>query len=188
MKYLIASLILSLLIIQSESIWTKSSFAVPVPRNALMLPNATLNPVPVYICSVKFGSKSIPGGLAYEGGWRCVYYNQTAPTSVSWVGPGYYSVYVDTFGTGKGVEATPQAPFPSGTITPFFSEYEYATGCQSSLAVMIDGFAYYFPTYGTALPDAQGNFRCYSASFRLYSSGKFIAGSLPYYIGVDNAN
>eukprot|EP00040_Diaphanoeca_grandis_P021743 m.116102 g.116102 ORF g.116102 m.116102 type:complete len:199 (-) comp28477_c1_seq1:172-768(-) len=170
--------------------WVKSSPANPLPKNAVMISNATLNPVPVYECAVNANgssSKMISGALAYERAWRCVYYDPSSPTKVSSLGPGKYQVFTDTFGDSHGTQATAQKPFPSSAIQPFFSEYTSSTGCQSTYAEIIGGFPYYFPTYGTALPDDSGNFVCFSVSYQLHAEGRFIQGALPYNIAVTSS-
>eukprot|EP01009_Symbiontida_sp_KSa7_P004023 NODE_1984_length_523_cov_398.637131_g1618_i0.p1 GENE.NODE_1984_length_523_cov_398.637131_g1618_i0~~NODE_1984_length_523_cov_398.637131_g1618_i0.p1 ORF type:complete len:158 (-),score=28.34 NODE_1984_length_523_cov_398.637131_g1618_i0:42-515(-) len=145
-----------------------------------------LNPVPVYECAVKNAKgKLVAGALAYERAWRCMYYDPTADTHLASAGPGQYQVYTDSFNHAHGAQATPQTPFPSGTIVPLFSAYPHATGCQTTYAEIIGGFPYYCPAYGTAIPDAGGNFVCYGVSYKLHTEGKYVKGGLPYNIAVD---
>jgi hypothetical protein len=113
-----------------------------------------------------------------------MYYDPDAPNLLSSAGPGHYDVYTDSFGHAHGTSATSAKPFPSGTIVPIIAAYPYATGCQTTWAKIIGGFPYYFPAYGTALPDASGNFVCHAAAFRL---GEIhVNGSLPYAVAVDS--
>ena len=165
--------------------WRQSTPATPLPDGAVLISNDTLNPVAVYECAAPYGNRMVGGALAYEGSWKCVYYNESAPKLLSWVGPGKYQVYTDPFGSAHGTQATPESPFPSGTITPLFEKYPYATGCQTVWTEIIDGWPFYFPAYGSALPDESGNFACFGASFFLYAEGRFTKGGLPYNIAVD---
>ena len=80
----------------SSATWTKSSPVNPLPKNSVMISNATLNPVPVYECAVHdpdVKSNYIVGALAYEQkAWRCMYYDPSSATNLSSVGPGNYEV------------------------------------------------------------------------------------------------
>ena len=86
----------------------------------------------------------------------------------------------------QSVQATSAKPFPSGTIVPRFSQYKYATGCQTIYAEIIGGFPYYFPAYGTAMPSSDGNFVCHAACFKLSTEGKYLSGALPYGIAINS--
>jgi len=114
------------------------------------------------------------------------FYDPTSQTNLSSVGPGNYEVYTDSSGDSHGAQATPEKPFPSNAIQPLFAKYKYATGCQTTYGEVIGGFPYYFPAYGTALPDSNGNFVCYGASFQLHAEGRFVKGGLPYNIAVSS--
>ena len=187
-RRLLLRTVLLLLLPVCGAMWTQSSPADPLPKGAVMISNATLNPVAVYECAVRNGSATsyVAGALAYERSWRCMYYDPVAPNKLSSKGPGQYQVYTDPFGHAKRVAATPSQPFPSGTIVPLFSAVGSATGCQTTYAEIIGEFPYYFPAYGTALPDSTGNFVCIAVSFQLHVDGKFVTGALPYNIAIDN--
>ena len=101
------------------TLWVQSSPVNPLPKDAVMISNATLNPVPVYECAVKIGNaKYAAGALAYERAWRCMYFDPNATNNLKSAGPGSYQVYTDTFGTSKKAQATSAKPFPSNTIVP----------------------------------------------------------------------
>jgi len=155
-----------------------------------MISNTTDNPVAVYECAVPDPNKTsnyVVGALAYEqNAWRCMYFDPSSDTNLSSVGPGTYQVYTDSSGDAHGAEATSEKPFPSKAIQPLFSSYKYATGCQTTYAEVIGGFPYYFPAYGTAIPDENGNFVCHGASFRLHAEGRYVTGGLPYNIAVES--
>jgi hypothetical protein len=75
--------------------WTKSSPVTPLPKNSVMISNATLNPVAVYECAAPDPSKRtdyVVGALAYEGAWRCMFFDPSSPSNMSSVGPGQYQV------------------------------------------------------------------------------------------------
>lgn len=132
--------------------WVKSSPATPLPKNAVLISNATLNPVPVYECAVKNSTrptKYVAGALAYEGAWRCAHLDLASPSGVSAKGPGQYEVYVDTFGSTKQAQATAATPFPKGTITPLFSANDYYTGARACFATT--GTAAVLPAAASAL-------------------------------------
>jgi hypothetical protein len=169
-----------------SAMWTDSSPINPLPKGAVMISNATLNPVAVYECAVRNSSTSyVPGALAFERSWRCMYFDPGSPNQLSSKGPGQYQVYTDPFNHAKGVQATAAKPFPAGTIVPLFSKYKYATGCQTTYVEIIGGFPYYFPAYGTAMPADNGNFVCRAASFQLHTEGRYVSGAPPYQIAID---
>ena len=151
-----------------------------------MISNATMNPVAVYECAVRNSSTSyIAGALAFERSWRCMYFDPASPNQLSFKGPGHYQVYTDPFNHSKSIEATAAKPFPSGTIVPLFNQYKYATGCQTIYTEVIGGFPYFFPAYGTGMPDSSGNFVCRGASFKLHTEGKYVSGAPPYNIAIE---
>jgi hypothetical protein len=168
------------------AMWVDSSPVNPLPKGAVMISNATLNPVAVYECAVRNTSTSyVAGALAFERSWRCMYFDPTSPSQLSAKGPGQYQVYTDPFDHAKGVEATAAKPFPAGTIVPLFNKYQYATGCQTTYAEVIGGLPYYFPAYGTAMPGPNGNFVCRAASFKLHTEGRYVSGAPPYQVATD---
>ena len=170
-----------------SAMWTDSSPVNPLPKGAVMISNATLNPVAVYECAVRNSSSTsyVAGALAFERSWRCMYFDPASPNQLSFKGPGQYQVYTDPFNHAKGVQATAAKPFPTGTIVPLFNAYKYATGCQTTYTEVIGGFPYSFPAYGTGMPDSSGNFVCRAASFKLHVEGRYVSGSLPYQIAID---
>ena len=181
-----SALLVALLLPGAAAMWTPSSPVNPLPKGAVMISNATLNPLAVYECAVRNTSTSyIPGALAFEGSWRCMYFDPTSSNQLSSKGPGEYQVYTDPFNRAKSVQATSAKPFPSGTIVPQFSQYKYATGCQTIYTEVIGGFPYYFPAYGTAMPNSDGNFVCRAACFKLSTEGKYLSGGPPYGIAID---
>ena len=92
------ALLVALLLPGAAAMWTPSSPVNPLPKGAVMISNATLNPLAVYECAVRNTSTSyIPGALAYEGSWRCMYFDPTSPHQLSSKGPGEYQVYTDPF-------------------------------------------------------------------------------------------
>ena len=183
-------LLLPLLLLSATSevgaMWVDSSPVNPLPKGAVMISNATLNPVAVYECAVRNTSTSyVAGALAFERSWRCMFFDPTSPNQLSAKGPGQYQVYTDPFDHAKGVEATAAKPFPAGTIVPLFNKYQYATGCQTTYAEVIGGLPYYFPAYGTAMPGPNGNFVCRAASFKLHTEGRYVSGAPPYQVATD---